>query len=282
VFLVRPGKDACKACLAEYARAGRNGETTPPDWIDVTEPEEDILLHECGRPVIPASAVDLAFIATLLGRLSLNFLEGRSEESNHWLWSQSPVPEVDSRLEKGMQVFSGYLNPRAGCPACQEPDVVSLVMGKEVQNAILSLTEASPEEETGGILIGFVDEKSQAIVLRATGPGPRAEKSKARFARDVEYVQDELKRAASELGSRGLYLGEWHSHIEVNPQPSPTDIESLSSIAMASNYLTRCPVMIIAGFDPQKRKVSRLSSWAFPVGRRMWAIENRILTLEGE
>jgi len=155
-------------------------------------------------------------------------------------------------------------------------------MGKEVQNAILSLTEASPEEETGGILIGFVDEKSQAIVLRATGPGPRAEKSKARFARDVEYVQDELKRAASELGSRGLYLGEWHSHIEVNPQPSPTDIESLSSIAMASNYLTRCPVMIIAGFDPQKRKVSRLSSWAFPVGRRMWAIENRILTLEGE
>ncbi len=53
VFLVRPGKDACKMCLGLHAKASRAGEPCPDGWLEVTERDEDVLLHECGRPVIP-------------------------------------------------------------------------------------------------------------------------------------------------------------------------------------------------------------------------------------
>lgn len=153
-------------------------------------------------------------------------------------------------------------------------------MTEEARDTIVSIAESSPEAETGGILIGFVDELRRAVVLRATGPGPKAENSKTLFSRDVEYVQAELERATTELGPRGGYIGEWHSHLEANPQPSALDIESLSGIAVAPNYLTRCPVMIIAGVDPKTRKVASLSSWTFPVGGRMYSVENLSVTTE--
>ena len=100
------------------------------------------------------------------------------------------------------------------------------------------------------MLIGYVDEARRAVVLRATGPGPGVERSATLFSRDVPFIQAELERAVAELGERGLYLGEWHSHLEAEPSPSPTDIGSLFGIASAPNYLTRCPVMIVVGYDP--------------------------------
>jgi len=276
VFLARPGTDACKECLSEYARKGRQGEEVPPDWIEVTESEDDILLHECSRPVIPASAIDVSFTAALIARAALDVLEGNDTETNHWLWSRQPVPDIDCRLDREMHVLPGRLEPRFGCPACQKPDVVRLVMSKEVHETTVALAESSPDAETGGILIGFVDENRRAIVLRATGPGPRAERTRARFSRDVEYVQMELDRAASELGERGAYVGEWHSHLVTDPQPSPIDVESLFGVSAAPNYLTRCPVMVITGFDRAVGKVVTTNSWAFPVGGRMYRIENEV------
>lgn len=279
-FLVRPQMDACKACLAEFASAGHGGKEIPDDWIDIPESEDDILLHECGRPVIPASAIDLSFVAALIARVALDVLEGKDNQTNHWLWSRLPVPHLDPRLDKAMHTFSGCLKPRFGCPACQEPSVVHLLMSEEVKSTIVSVTEASPTTETGGILIGLVDERRQAIVVRATGPGPKAKKSGTRFSRDVEYVQAELDRAISELGPQIEYIGEWHSHLVPDPQPSPLDIESLIGIAAAPHYLTRCPVMIIAGLDLKTQKVALIGSWSFPVGGRMYSIENEVAGLD--
>ena len=110
-------------------------------------------------------------------------------------------------------------------------------------------------------------------LLRATGPGPNAERSATLFCRDVPYIQAELERAAVELGEKGTYLGEWHSHLEAKPRPSSTDMKSLFGIASAPNYLTRCPVMIIAGYDPGARGVAGLFAWTFPVAGRMYPIE---------
>ena len=280
VFIVRPGTDACKECLSQYARNGQQGKEVPGDWIGVTESEDDVLLHECGRPVIAASAIDLSFVAALIARVALNVLEGSNEEINHWLWSRLSAPDVDPRLARGMCTFLGRLEPRFGCPACQEPDVVRLIMSEDARNAIVSITEASPQTETGGVLIGFVDEDHRVVVVRATGPGPKAEKSTIGFSRDVEYVQAEIERAASKLGTKGVYIGEWHSHLVPNPQPSPMDIESLFGIAGASQYLTRCPIMVISGLDPTTRKVANIKSWTFPIGGRRYPLENETASLE--
>lgn len=55
-----------------------------------------------GRPVISASAVDLSFVAALIGRVALDVLEGQDREKNHWLWSRLSASDVDPRLGEGM------------------------------------------------------------------------------------------------------------------------------------------------------------------------------------
>lgn len=271
-FLVRPGKDACRSCLAKYARKGRRGEEVPVDWIEVTESEEDALLHECGRPVIPASAIDMSFAASLAARVALDVLEGSDGDTNHWLWSRLPAPEVDVRLDRELATLTGHLEPIVGCSACQEPDVASLLLSEASRDTIISTTQASLNAETCGVLIGFINEARQAVVLRATGPGPNAQRSRSGCARDVEYIQQQLDSTAMELRSRGVYIGEWHSHLVPDPEPSPTDVESLLGISMAPNYLTHCPVMLIVGLDPRTGKVEKLKSWAFPIGGRVYSI----------
>lgn len=275
VFLVRPGRDACKACLASFAEARRGGGAFPVGWIDVPEGEDDILLHECGRPVIPASAVDLTFVAALAARVSLSALEGAGSEVNHWVWSQEALPDIDPRLAQPMTTVMGTLSPRADCPICSAPEVVDVVFGPGVRAAIVQQVEASIAAETGGILIGHVDERRRAVVMRATGPGPTAEQSASIFRRDVAFVQAELKRAQADLGGQGVYLGEWHSHLERDPMPSQTDIASLVGIAQAPNYLTRSPVMMIAGLDPADHRCATLKAWVFRVAGGMWPVKIR-------
>ena len=162
VFLVRPGRDACKACLAELARASSDGQKLDPDWIDVPEPDDIPLLHECGRPVIPASAIDLSFVAALIARNALDYLEGKDREENHWLWSKDRAPDVDARLDMPFATFQGSLKPRFGCQACQEPDVVSVALSQSARADIVAIANESPTAETGGVLIGYIDDARRA------------------------------------------------------------------------------------------------------------------------
>lgn len=75
-------------------------------------------------------------------------------------------------------------------------------MGRGLADQIAAMVESSPTAETGGILIGHVENR-WAIVLRATGPGPKAERSADIFRREVAHVQAERDLAADELGARG-------------------------------------------------------------------------------
>lgn len=273
VFAVRPRIDACKTCIGLHARDARDGLKTGSDWIEVTEREEDVLIHECGRPVIPASAIDLSFIASLTARVGLDLLEGSQLVENHWVWSRETAEDVDARLSQPLTTVGVTLPRHEECPACREPEVTRVVLPDDVRRSMIEEVENSVSVETGGILIGYVDDKRRAVIMKATGPGPRAKKSASLFERDVEFVQSELDAATRELGSQGLYIGEWHSHLDPNPEPSAIDISSLCGIAEAPNYATRCPTMLIAGFDDKKLKVATIKAWTFPASGRMCSIE---------
>ncbi|NQU25652.1 MAG: ThiF family adenylyltransferase [Candidatus Nealsonbacteria bacterium] len=281
VFLVRPGQDPCKMCLGLFARESRDGVGLSEDWIEVTERDEDVLLHECGRPVIPASAVDLSFVASLIARVALDVLEQREPKQNHWLWSREVATDLDSRFDKPLVTVCNSLPRHNDCPVCQEPDIVGAVLSEAVRAEILSHVHLSVSVESGGILLGFVDDERKAVVVRATGPGPKAKKSAARFERDVDFVQAELEQAARDFGRRGLYIGEWHSHLNAEPEPSGRDIMSMCGIAEASNYATRCPIMLIAGIDIDTAEVVTLRTWSFPVSGRVYSIEHEVVPNAG-
>jgi integrative and conjugative element protein (TIGR02256 family) len=277
VFLVRPRTDPCKACLGLYSRDSLAGTTTPADWIRIDERPTDILLHECGRPVIPGSAIDLAFIAALIARVALDFLQDDGVfQQNHFIWTRPSSPDIDNRLAQPMTTFAGFVPRNPRCPTCQEPEIRHVRFAKGARETIVRLSEQTPNAETGGILIGYVDQDRTANVLRATEPGPKATRSARIFVRDTEYTQAQLDAAAVQYGKQGAYLGEWHSHLEADPRPSPLDLESMVGIARAQNYLTRCPVMIIAGVNPTSARADVLKSWSVPVGGALYQIGNSI------
>jgi integrative and conjugative element protein (TIGR02256 family) len=123
-------------------------------------------------------------------------------------------------------------------------------------------------------LLGYIAGNRRAIVTRATPAGPKAIRSATRFHRDTTFAQTEIDRAASELGDKGVYIGEWHSHLEPAPEPSPTDVRSLTGIAAASNYLTNNPIMLIVGYDPAVKKAIAINSWVFIAAGRFYRISN--------
>jgi integrative and conjugative element protein (TIGR02256 family) len=172
-----------------------------------------------------------------------------------------------------MATLIDTLPPHSGCPICRQPEVTEILIGREAKDAIVREVEWSIAAETGGILLGYIDDNRKAIVTRATGPGVNAQQSPSIFRRDVDFVQSELDRARTELGERGLYLGEWHSHLIADPHPSATDLASLNGIATAYNYLTRSPVMIIAGLDPATHQCASLKGWSFQVQGSVSEIE---------
>ena len=269
-FLVRPGTDACKACLAGYMSMKRRDEDAPAELIDVPDDDEP-LLHECGRPVIAGSGIDLSFESAIVARVTLDVLEGQAGGTNHWVWSRSGDDNIDERVANPLSTYCSMILPDATCPICQEPEVREVVLPGAIRTQIEEECRSSPDGETGGVLIGRV-EGHRATVTRATGPGPGAERRATIFRRDVEFTQAELDKAAEELGGDGLYIGEWHSHLVPSTVPSATDIESLVGIAEAPHYLTRCPVMLICGVDVPNDVIAEISAWSIPIGGRVYGI----------
>jgi len=261
VFLVRPGLDACKSCLSIAAHAKE------PDWITVTERPEDALLHECGRPVIAGSAVDLSFIAALIARQALNVLEGTEVPTNHWVWSRDGAGDLSDKLELPYSVAHTAFAPKPNCPSCSPAKILSVELPDAVRAAMIGEVESSPTTETGGILIGRI-EGSRAIVARATGPGPKAIRTATRFERDIEFAQNELDAEVAN-GNSNIYIGEWHSHLVTLPEPSGRDVLSMKGIAEAPNYATDCPVMVICGFDKKTGAFGKIEAWVFPIASSM-------------
>lgn len=265
VFLVRPRLDACKTCLGMISRS------QPTDWVTVIERPEDVLLHECGRPVIAGSAIDLAFVAGLIARMALDYLESVPPTSNHLVWTLRATEEFGQRLNSPFSVAQSHFEPQLACPSCGAAKIREASLPDAVREFIYSEVTSSPIVETGGILIGRRD-GTTAVIVRATGPGPKAVRTATRFERDVDFVQQQLDIESSKDPSN-VYIGEWHSHLVPTPVPSGRDVLSLTGIAQSSNYATDCPVMLICGFDQEKKGVGELKGWAFPVESSMRSID---------
>lgn len=289
VFRVRPARDACKQCLAQYrveaehyrtagstggdvVRVGDvNGGAPPLDWLDLPEVPGEIISRECGNPVLAGSAADLRFAANLTARAALDEL-GDGVEWNNLLWSREPLPDVHADLARPYATLLRTISPHPRCSTCGRPRTVAITLSPEARESIVRLTQGKPDRETGGVLIGYVDDVGVAVVVEATDAGPNATETPTRYEHDVSYVNACLREAAERLGERGRYIGEWHSHLERDPRPSARDVESLSDIAAAPNYLTDEPVMVIAGLDPATGQVTTLHGSCFPVGLRMHEI----------
>lgn len=241
IFRVIPHKDACKHCLALYHQEGNP--LFPMIEEDPTLPE---ITNECNDPVRPASAADLKIISGIASRILLEWLEGGRQTENHWIWSTEQLPGT---LQLGPNdhgaVRSLFLSPHPKCPVCQMLEAKEIFVNEAVYSFMKHESESSRTVETGGVLIGYVTPMGKYVVLKATGPGPKAKRTAAVFHRDVKYCQAEIDHAAAKQGLSGQYLGEWHYHPNNDNSPSGTDIKSLTEIARQDEYLIDNPIMLI-------------------------------------
>ena len=154
------------------------------------------MLHECGRPVIAGSAVDLAFLSGLIARTAIDYLESGPLLRNHLVWTLRATDEFGELLCSPFIVAHSNFEPQPGCPSCGIAKIQSVLLPDTIRAFIFGEVASYPIVETGGIIIGRID-GSVAIVTRATGPGPNAVRTATRFERDVDYANEKLDTEAS-------------------------------------------------------------------------------------
>lgn len=106
----------------------------------------------------------------------------------------------------------------------------------------------SPCTETGGVLAGRGSlEAGEVHITHASGPGPRARRTRYSFARDTPFCQGFLDEFAIGTGSHVDYVGEWHKHHEAVPRPSWRDVRTAAEIADNPDYHVRLCLLLIIG-----------------------------------
>ena len=235
IFRVIPGQDACMYCMQLYRNDKKEFIIIPDD------PALPTIRNECNNPIRPASAADLKLIAALASRIFIDQVQSNSGE-NHWIWTSESIPGLPQLAP--FSVTTQVLLPHVNCVYCSHPQKIRVSIPAKVLQLMQKLVEVEADVETGGVLAGRKDSQGNIKITHASGPGPKALRSKIKFEKDVLFCQqflDELYMSDNNIE----YVGEWHSHPSVNSQPSGVDIKSLSEIAAQPNYLTQEPVMII-------------------------------------
>ena len=100
--------------------------------------------------------------------------------------------------------------------------------------------------ETGGPLVGYVQEDREAlVVVDAGGPGPRAALEKFSITIDGAYAQRFCDNCFNESNGRFDYIGDWHKHPGLSLNPSNQDIAAIKAMAEFDQSPTRYPVSLI-------------------------------------
>lgn len=119
---------------------------------------------------------------------------------------------------------------------------VTDVLSSHIQN-----DEYKPE--SGGILMGYYIDDYSFYISDCSTPSKRDKSSRFHFLRSAINAQKFIERKFKSSKGKKIYLGEWHTHPERLPSPSPTDLisfkDQLKKNEMNSSFL----FMIIFGTE---------------------------------
>lgn len=112
--------------------------------------------------------------------------------------------------------------------------------------------DRSYPNETGGVLIGYVADNAQPVIVAAIGPGPNAHHSPNRFQPDHAWQCAQLEEIYNNSDGLHTYLGDWHTHPNSSPNMSWLDRRTIRAIAKHSPAMCTHPLMLIGGGSPDK------------------------------
>ncbi len=107
------------------------------------------------------------------------------------------------------------------------------------------------QTEAGGQLFARITEKS-VIVEAVTGPHRKDHRRRFYFFPSQTRLRSEIKR----FFKKGLhYVGDWHTHPQKFPSPSPLDIDSMKRCFCKSKHELEHFVLIIVGQKSENQNI---------------------------
>ena len=92
-------------------------------------------------------------------------------------------------------------------------------------------------KESGGIIVGYYENSLGGLKISdLTFPQAEDVRSRFRFIRKAVGHQDIMDELWEKSGHKKSYLGEWHTHNQTNPSPSPIDKLNWKKIAKREQY----------------------------------------------
>lgn len=106
--------------------------------------------------------------------------------------------------------------------------------------------------ETGGILLGIVDDACRVIwITRAEAPPPDSEQVEHHFRLGQDGVEETILAHREASNGRIRFVGVWHTHPGISPAPSTRDDEAMETLLVPVRNAPRRAVLLVAGGRPR-------------------------------
>lgn len=120
------------------------------------------------------------------------------------------------------------------------------------EQALASIEKYRQQSETareaGGVLLGRLIVNAPDIVVDdVTEPSSSDRRGRFFFSRSAVPTQRAIDDAWQNSNGTRNYLGEWHTHPELDPSPSPTDFENWQRLSRRARYEQDSLFFVIAG-----------------------------------
>lgn len=102
------------------------------------------------------------------------------------------------------------------------------------------------QHEAGGIILGVIIDE-EVNILRLSVPTELDKSSRNNFERHRLSAQIAINHEFFNSNKKIIYLGEWHTHPEDTPSPSPTDEKMINQQFSKNTLNTNFLLLIIKG-----------------------------------
>lgn len=218
----------------------------------------------CSEPTFVGSAADVAFFASSFFNFAAQTLQRQPEAAVQALFVSSEYrPDGTNHLFSSIVKYQERLCEKDASHGYRV--LLSKEARKSIQGEISSNARSgSPKDETGGLLLGEIDDALQTIYIDvATGAPPDSTKTAELFVCGVEGTEAQCEYHATKSGQTTRFVGVWHTHPVSVPRPSDIDLAAIASILHLQKNTPRHVVMLIIGHTTTKKP-----EWRFHLFRR--------------
>lgn len=134
-----------------------------------------------------------------------------------------------------------------------------IIWNVNLREKVRQFRSASLPNETGGVLLGYTDQKSRSIfVVDTLSAPPDSIADPSGFIRGIQGLKEQINLAQTRTANVVSYIGEWHSHPPGNStKPSNYDIKLLSYLVETLKDEGLPVTMLIIGEDEETWSIGK-------------------------